>query len=132
MSEKIKPENLIDFPREIKCDDTLEEWNQYLRLQFIVKNDKLDHVQLLLDRRFKLKPKMSKPLGYVHLSTGTQFMDLALMGIVGHVVTLLANRTDVNDILISTTVDSLVQLLLEDAKYLTKLSLELIKKKGFK
>lgn len=124
-----KVKNLVDFPREITADDTLREFQQYVRLQ-LVKDDqgRLDHLQLLFDRRFKLKPTMSKPLGYVHFSTATQLLNLAIQGICGATILNLAGRDDLSPTVISTAIDGAVEFVLQDSKRLTAMALEALKK----
>jgi hypothetical protein len=73
-----KPSSLVMLPyREIQCDDTLREFTQVLRFDFVdVKGEPL-RVQLLLDRRHKLNRSLSKPVAYFRMSSTEQLIKLA-------------------------------------------------------
>lgn len=117
---------LVEFPKglEVLADDTLESFHQVLRLQAILDDSgRLDHLQLLLDRRHKVKPSLSKPLGYLHLSTANQLLNLAAQGIVGACLLALKDQPT-DERRISQTVNGIAGFLLQDAKRTVQVMLE--------
>jgi len=67
--------DLVPLTKVIVCDDTLNEFRQVLRLDIVA--GKPLRTQLLLDRRHKWQPKLSKPLGYFRMSNTDQLVRLA-------------------------------------------------------
>lgn len=120
------PSRLMKFPRslEVQADDTLEGFYQILRLQAVVDDSgHSDHLQLLLDRRHKIKPSLSKPLGYLRLSTANQLLGLAAQGIVGACLLTLKDAP-IGESRILRTVDGIAEFLLQDAKRIVRVMLD--------
>lgn len=119
------PSRLMELPRslEVQADDTLESFYQTPQLQALVNDSgRLDHLQLLLDRRRKVKPSLSKPLRYLHLSTSNQLLGLAAQGMVGTCLLALKDLP-VNESKIVRTVDGVAELL-QDAKHIVRVILD--------
>jgi len=122
--------SLIYFMREVEADP-IREFSQHIRLDFMVDgNNHLIDTQLTFDRRLQAKPNFSQPMGYYHMSISRQFVDLAILAISGACIVNMADRNDIDDMLISAAVDGIVGDILSDTKKLVKWSLERIKKKG--
>lgn len=72
--KKIDVADLISLSHEVKADDTLREFHQFLRFQFI--QGVPLRMQLLFDRRHKAKKGLSKPVGYFRMSQVSQLLRL--------------------------------------------------------
>ncbi|MEM2364266.1 MAG: hypothetical protein QXD81_02125 [Candidatus Bathyarchaeia archaeon] len=80
---KYSAKDLVDFPKEVQGDDTLEKLYQYLRVQAVVSEGRLRDFQLFIDRRVKptlglTQPKQADHV-YIHFSTPTQCLDAAAL-----------------------------------------------------
>ena len=80
---KYSAKDLIDFPKEVQGDDTLEKLYQYLRVQAVVSEGRLRDFQLFIDRRVKPTLGLTQPKRadhvYIHFSTPTQCLDAAAL-----------------------------------------------------
>jgi len=71
-----KVESLV----KVKADPTLKLWHQILKSQ-VWREKGLLKAQLVLDRIHRYNPRESKPLGYFHMSTVDQWLDLAVLAL---------------------------------------------------
>jgi hypothetical protein len=109
----------IPFRVQVEADDTMRDFVQALRLDFMPTDDnRLEKVQIVVDRRHKFNPKVSSPAAYLSLSTSDQALDLAKQGFVAACVIVLMQdpQTAGDSFRVSTAVDSLLQLLQGDLK----------------
>ena len=121
---------LVSMSKEVKADDTMQEFNQVLRFDFIVKPNKPLTCQILLDRRHKVDNKKSRPLGYLHFSYHSELLSIVENALIMAVVLALSNRekgVDVYDI--KKVIESVMEIIIPDAERRVLSMVEIIEKK---
>ena len=128
--EQVSKPKLDRFPLpiEVQADDTLRELFQVARMDLFVRpNRTIDHLELVLDRRHKFNPSLSKPVAYYHFSTVQQLLNLGLQGIVGAIVLSSSPEEPVDELKISRAVDDFLRLFLSDMKRQVKTVLQQVR-----
>lgn len=120
----VSPSQLVPLARQVKADDTMRQYRQHLRFDFIFGANKC---QVMWDRRHKINKKLSKPLGYFPLSEVSELMNL----VTGSFSLLLVHQLQpcCDDVELEKALDSAWSLIKKDVIFLTRICLSDIEKK---
>ena len=128
MSAKPSAVDLVPCCREVKADDTMEEFNQVLRFDIIDKpEDPVLRSQILLDRRHKTDNKKSHPAAFIRLSQTGQLIDLMCAALAMANTIAYQNRIDEDmptRMEIEHATDSVIATIKSDIVTLTELQLK--------
>lgn len=127
--EEYKIKNILEILKPVEAEPTLELFDQFIKIQFILK-DPLS-VQVVLDRIHKIAKYQSKPLGYLHFSSYMQLLELAKQFLTtATVMALVSQRNfEAGDFVISNSLDNAFLTIKTDAMRLVKICLEEIRKR---
>jgi len=127
MSSKPSAVDLVPCSREVKADDTLEEFHQVLRFDIIDQPEQPLRSQILLDRRHKTDNKKSHPVAFIRLSQTGQLLDLVCSALAMANTIAYSNRIDENTptrMEIEHATDSVIATIKSDIVTLTELQLK--------
>ena len=127
--EEYKVKNILEILKPIEAEPTLDLFNQYIKIQYILKEP--FSIQLVLDRKHKFSPSLSKPLGYLHFNSYMQLLEIAKQFLVSACVMALVSQHnyEAGSTVISNTFNSAVDTIMPDALFLIRHCLEEIRKK---
>lgn len=121
--------NLVPLPREVHCDTKgWKEMNPVLRFDAKLEDNDAK-LQILLDLRHRLNPRLSKPKAYVTLSQPRQFEDLVTAALAMTCFHKLRTYVKPTKEQILASYDELVRFIREDVAVLTGIILKDVRKK---
>lgn len=107
-----KPDQLIQVLHGIQFDDTLDTMNQIIRFDYI-REDPIS-VQICFDRKHKLNPSLSKPVGYFKMSSMNQAMDLSRQAMAVSMVLAFRSRVAIRVGEIEKSLDDMYSMIKSD------------------